>query len=325
MRLARLAGHLAAIALSLSSPTVLAQDDNYPSRPIRFLVGFAPGGPADVVARVYAEKMQSVTGQPAVVENRPGAAGILVTRLVIKAPPDGYTVMVGSGSLASVQRLNANAGYDAERELTGVGLMASTSYVIVARPDFPGSTLKDVVGYSRAGKLNYATGGAGSGPHLHLAYLLEVQAKSSGQHVPYNGTAPTLAAVMGRQVDIATVVASSAIAQIKAGAVKAIAVTGSKRYFALPEVPTVAQAGYPGFDDSSWIAVWLPAGTPRTVVNRLNDALTKIAEMPETRKRLEEMGFEREPVGSSEDLDRRLADELSKWDKAIKATRIKLD
>jgi tripartite-type tricarboxylate transporter receptor subunit TctC len=152
-----------------------------------------------------------------------------------------------------------------------------------------------------------------------------VQAKSSGQHVPYNGTAPTLAAVMGRQVDIATVVASSAIAQIKAGAVKAIAVTGSKRYFALPEVPTVAQAGYPGFDDSSWIAVWLPAGTPRTVVNRLNDALTKIAEMPETRKRLEEMGFEREPVGSSEDLDRRLADELSKWDKAIKATRIKLD
>lgn len=325
MKIANLFRYLAAIVITAAAPAALAQSDAYPNRPIRFLVGFAPGGPADVVARLFAERMPLVVGQPAVVENRPGAAGILVTRQAIKAAPDGYTAMVGSGSLASVQRLNPNAGYDAERDLAGVGLMAATSYVIIARPDFPGSTLRDVLEYSRTAKLNYATGGAGSGPHMHLAYLLEVQARSSGQHVPYGGTAPTLAAVMGKQVDIGTVVASSAIGQIKAGAAKAIAVTGDKRYFALPDVPTVAESGYPGLDDSSWIALWVPAGTPAAIVNRLNSALATIAAAPETRKRLEEMGFEREPVGSPEDLQRRVAAELAKWDKAIKATGIKLN
>ncbi len=316
---------LAAVLAGAVATPALAQGDGYPNRPIRFLVGFAPGGPADVVARLFAERMQSVLGQPAVVENRPGAAGILATRQVIKAEPDGYTAMVSSGTLASVQRLNPNAGYDALRDLAGVGLMATTSNVIIARPDFPGSKLSDVLNYSRTAKLNYATGGAGSGPHMHLAYLLEVQARSSGQHVPYAGTAPALAAVMGRQVDIGTVVASSAIGQIKASAVKAIAVTGDKRYFALPNVPTVAESGYPGLDDSSWIALWVPAGTPAAIVQRLNSALATIAAAPETRKRLEEMGFEREPVGSPEDLQRRVSAELEKWGKVIKATGIKLD
>ena len=311
-------------AAMLCNAQSYAQRGPYPSSPVRIIVGFPPGGGVDVVARVLGQKMSGIWGQPVVVENRPGAASVVGTRLAIHATPDGHSVLINSNTMVLNQIVNRNAGYDIEHDLIPVINVAWQPTIIVAAPAVPAATVKELVALARTRKMSFGSPGQGSMPHLGAAYLFGMLTKTEVLHVPYSGAAPALTATLGGQTDLAFVTMPPAVPFVKAGRLKAIAVTSAKRTLALPEVPTVAESGFPGYEVNVFSGFFMPAGTPSAAVQRFRETVLKVLAMPDIKEQLATLGFE--PADTShEDFRRLVADEIAKWTKVVKATGFKLE
>ena len=318
--LARLFASVAA-SVALSGA---AHAQSYPVKPVRFVVAFAPGGAADLVARLLGQKIGEQWGQAIVVENRGGAGGTVAAQQIAKSAPDGYTVLVTTSALPVSAALNPGAGYDAERDFVPVTLAASSPNIIVASPASGIRTLREAMDRAKSGKLNYATAGAGTTPHLSAEYLFKVLGKVDVVHVPYKGAGPAIQALVAGETELASIAISAAVPQVKGGKAIGLAVTSDKRVAALPEVPTVAEAGFPGFADYTWVGLFLPAGAPPEVVARLNEEAQKALRAPDVREKLAAVGFE--PVGSGpREFAPYLKDELAKWGKVVKETGAKAE
>jgi tripartite-type tricarboxylate transporter receptor subunit TctC len=311
-------------AALLGSEQAVAQQASYPARPVRIIVAFPPGGGVDVIARIVAQRMPAIWGQQLVVDNRPGAAGVLATRLTASAPPDGYTVLMHSTSMVIVQLANANAGYDIERQLVPVLNAGNQANIIVAAPDRPVATIADVMALSKTRKLNYGSPGQGSVPHLAAAYLFNLLAKTDLVHVPYAGAAPALAAIMGNQIDLACTTLPPGVPLVNAGKLKALAVTSARRSSALPNIPTVAESGYPGYEVNLFSAFFMPVGTPDAVINRFHDTAVKAMQTPEAKAQVATLGFDAASP-SRDDFKRQVTSDIKMWRQVIQSTGLKLD
>jgi tripartite-type tricarboxylate transporter receptor subunit TctC len=301
-----------------------AERGPYPSSPVRIIVGFPPGGGVDVLARVLGQKMSAIWGQPVVVENRPGAASVIGTRLAVHATPDGHSVLINSNTMVVNQIVNPGAGYDIERDLIPVINVAWQPTIIVSAPALPAASVGELVKLARARKVSYGSPGQGSMPHLGAAYLFGMLAKAEVLHVPYSGAAPALTATMGGQTDLAFVTMPPAVPFVKAGRLKAIAVTSARRTVALPDVPTVAESGFPGYEVNVFSGFFMPTRTPGAAVQRFRDTVLKVLAMPDVKEQLANQGFE--PADTShEDFRRLVSEEIGKWTKVVKAIGFKLE
>src|SRR6185295_11887223 len=240
----------------------------WPAKPIRVIVPFAPGGPTDIVARVAQQKLSETLGQPVLIENRAGAGGNIGAALVAKSAADGYTALLTSSAFAVNVSLSANPGYDAEREFIPTALLASQPNMIYAHPSLPAKTLGELIASAKSGKLVYGSPGSGTTPHLTAENLFRVLAKLDTTPVHFKGAGPMVTAVMAGEPGVACGAISGPIAQIKAGKLRGLAVSSGKRLAALPDVPTFAEAGFPGLEDYTWIAFFFPAGTPTPIVQK---------------------------------------------------------
>ena len=313
------------IAATLAALTTASAQD-YPSRSITLVVPYAAGGGNDVMARIVAEKMSKTLGQQIVIENRGGAGGSIATRAVAKAAPDGYTLVLGgTGTLAVNPTLYSNVGYDPRKDFAPVGLIGTGALVVLVNPKLPAKTIPELIALAKQqpGKLNYASAGVGSGIHLG-AVLFEQMADIQLTHVPYRGTGPALTDLIGGHVAIYFSSMPSAIGIAKEGKVRALAVTGPKRSPIFPELPTVAEAGLPGFETVLHYGIVAPAGTPRPIIEKLSAALREAVSAPDTKERMATDGTEPLPSTPEEyaaDIDK----EEKKWSAIVKKSGAKAE
>lgn len=314
-------GLFAALLLCLAGAS-LAQD--YPSRPVRWVSPWPPGGANDIFSRAIAQKLQEAFGQPVVVDNRPGAAGAIGTEHVAKSPADGYVLTLGSSPTHAIApSLNPALPYDPLRDFTAVTLVAVVPNVLVVNPSLPAKTVRELVALAKAkpGSLNFGSAGNGTSQHLS-AELFKVMAGVDMVHVPYKGTAPALADLLAGQVQLAFDNIPALLPHIQSGKLRALAVTPAARSQALPDLPTVAEAGLPGYDASVWFGVFAPSGTPRPVIQRLHTEIARALSAPDLKARMASMGAEVSGLGPDEfrDFWRR---EIPKWADVVKAANIK--
>jgi tripartite-type tricarboxylate transporter receptor subunit TctC len=318
----RAAATVAAAALAV----LAAAQAPYPSKPIRMVVPFPAGGTTDLLARAAAQKLTESTGQPVVVDNRPGAGGNIGAELVAKAPADGYTLLMGTvGTHAINPGLYAKMPYDHVKDFAPVILVAGVPNVLVVNPALPVNSVQELIAYGRAnpGKLNFASSGSGTSIHLS-AELFKTMTGVQMAHVPYKGSAPALQDLVGGQVQLMFDNLPSSLALIKGGKLRALAVTSAQRSSALPDVPTVAEAGVPGFEASSWFGLLAPAGTPPEVIAKLNGEVARWLATPEAKEKLAAQGAI--AAGQSpEDFARHIAAETAKWQKVVKESGAKVD
>lgn len=298
----------------------------YPLKPLRVIVGFPPGGPVDLQARVIMQKLSDALHQPIVIDSRPGADGVIGNDLVAKSVPDGYTLLYGSASHVISQILRGKAlPYDAIKDFAPVGLLTNSPYILVAGPAFPANNVTELIALAKArpGTLSYGSSGSGSMPHLAGEYL-NILARITLLHIPYKGAAPALNDVLGGQIPLTFVGPPPVMPHIKSGRVRALAVTTIKRATALPDVSTIAEAGFRDYDVAAWYGFFAPANTAPAIVGRLNRELRAIVKMPDVRERLAILGLE--PVGSTpaEHLAH-LEAELTRWTPVVKAAGLKVD
>ena len=302
-----------------------AQDD-YPSRTVKIIVPFAPGGSTDVVARILADRLGTELKQSFIVENKPGAGGNIGADAVAKASPDGYTLLMGTtGVLAINKYLYKSMPFDPDRDLAPVSYTSLITNILVVNPQVPARTVAELVALAKAdpGKLTFASSGAGSSTHLS-AELLKSMAGVDILHVPYKGSSQALTDVMANQVTMLFDNAPSSIPFIEQGRLRAVAVTSTKRLPNLPDVPTIDEAGVKGYESLSWSGIVAPAGTPRRIVDRLNAAIEKILRDPEVRQRFVALGVE--PVGGPpEAFSRHIRAEAEKWGRVVKTANITLN
>lgn len=299
--------------------------DAYPSKPIKWVVPFPPGGAMDVIARTLGDKLSRSMKQPVIIENRPGAGGAIGSGVVAKAEPDGHTMMIVSIGHAVNPSIYPKLAYDATRDFAPVSLVAIVPNVLVAHPAVKAGNVKELIALAKAqpGKLTYASAGNGTTVHL-AAELFNSMAGVDIMHVPYKGSAPAVTDLMGGQVNIMFDSVSSARPYIDAGKLKALAVTTSKRSSVLPNVPTVAESGLPGYELSGWYAVFVPGKTPKPIVDRLNAELVKALKETDVRARFTQIGAE--PVGSSpQELGATLKTETARWAKIVRERNITAD
>ncbi len=314
---------LLAVVLALCGAAAAAQ--TYPGRPIRMVVGFTPGGGTDIMARLLASKLPEVLGQPAVVENRPGAATNIANEMVARSAPDGYTLLVATSVVAINMALYKKLPYDTVRDFAPVSLFAESPNVVVVSNKLAARTLEELVAAARAkpGVLNYSSAGSGTSQHMS-GELLKLRTGTDIVHVPFKGTAPSLTAVMGGDVDISFANIPAILQHVKAGRLRPLALSGDRRSELMPEVPTVAEAGVPGGTVGVWYGVLAPAATPREVVDTLSAAIVKIAHSSDMKQRLAEQGAE--AVGSTpEAFGKLLREEVARWTEVVNAAGIKAD
>lgn len=320
--LTRSCGQAALVCIALLPCGVLAQ--TWPAKPVRMLVGFPPGGPSDLVARMVAQKLATSFGQPVVVENRPGAGGVIATEQVAKAPADGYTLIHGTiGGIAVAMSLNPNRGYDTLRDLAPITQNVTVTNILMTHPSVPVRSVKDLLALARAkpGTLNYGSSGSGTVTHL-AGELLKHLGKVDITHVSYKGSAPSLTALLSGEVDLTFENSLITLPHINSGRVRALAVTGAQRSRLLPDLPTVAEAGLPGYAASGWYGLLAPAGTPLPVITRLHTETAKALRLPDVSERLSSQGAE--PVGSTpEEFTRFIRSEIEKWSGLVKVARMK--
>ncbi len=315
----------AAVFCSIALPgAALAQA--WPAKPIRLMVPFPPGGSTDIVARIVAQKLSEKLGQSIVIENRGGAGGTIGTAIIAKSAPDGYNLAVASTSTHVVAPgVYAKLEYDPVKDFAPVGLMAVSPYLLVVNPSVPAKTLKELVALakSRPGKLNYASAGIGSTTHLAME-MLKYASATYMLHIPYNGNGPAGTAVIGGQVEVLFGSLPALLPHAKSGRARAIAVGTPKRSPSLPDVPTVAESGYPGFDASLWLAIVAPAGTPQAIIERLNRELVAIVSAADTREAFDKAGAE--PLtGTPADLAAMIRDGVPKYAQIIKTAGVKAE
>ena len=311
------------ILLSLVLSTSVAAQ-SYPSKPIRYIVPFTPGGSSDLIARAIAPKMSEKLGQPIVVENRPGAGGMLGVDAVAKAAPDGYTIgLAAAGALSSNIHLYPTMPYHPEKDLAPITNLAMIPFFLVAHPS-AASSIKELIEKAKArpGALSYGHGGQGSTMHL-AGELLNMLAKVNVQAVPYKGSAPVSGDVLGGTIPYGVVDVPSAISNVKAGKMKALAVTSKHRIAAAPDVPTFEEAGLPGYEAVGWFGSVAPAGTPKAIIDRLNAETRAALALPEVRDRVIAAGTE-PATTTPEEFAAYIREETKKWGEVIKAGNIKL-
>jgi len=295
----------------------------YPAKPLRLIVPFAPGGSTDIFARLIAERAQAPLGQPVVVENRAGAAGNIGAEAVVRSAPDGYTLLMATtGVMAINNALYKNMTYDAAKDLEPVLYVASITNVLIVPPDSPAKSVAELIALAKKepGKLTFASSGAGASTHMS-AELFKSMAGIDILHVPYKGSGPAMPDLMSGRVSMMFENAPGAVSHIKAGKLRALAQTGLKRSSALPEVPTVAESGVPGYESLSWSGIAVPAGTPRAVIDRLNKDLNSILAMADMRQKLAEQGADT-IGGPPEAFAAHIRAEREKWSRVIKTANI---
>lgn len=297
----------------------------WPNRPVKIVVPFAVGGPADVFARFLAQRLPDTLGQPFVVENRPGAGAVIGTDLVAKAPPDGYTLLLMSNTHTVNETLVGNKPYNLSRDFVGVAPINYSDLVLVAHPAVPVSDVRQMIRLAkeRPGRLNYASSGTGTPYHM-AGELFKSMSGTFLVHIPYKGSSGARTDLLGGQVDFMFDAVTTMTEQIRAGKAKAIATTGRQRSSVLPEVPTVHESGVPDYEATIWLGLLAPRGTPPAVVNRLNEAVTRITSQPDVQQAWARQGATA-MVMNAATFDRYIQDDIQKWGKVIRAANIKAD
>jgi tripartite-type tricarboxylate transporter receptor subunit TctC len=290
----------------------------YPERSIKILVGFAAGGGTDVAARIVAQKLAETIGQSVVVENRPGASGMIAAETVAKSGADGYTLMMGTQTtLAVAPALYRKFSIDATRDFVGVAKAGVSPLVLVVHPSVPARSVTDLIALAKAspGTINFGSGGLGTTPHM-AGELFSIQAGIKMVHVAYRGEAPAINDLLGGQLHLIFANLSAVIGNVKAGSLRALAVTSAQRAATAPEIPTVAEAALSGFEAATWFALVAPAGTPREIVRRLNTEVTQLVTQPDVRQRFADLGMTID-AGPPDALDAYIKSEILKWSKVI--------
>jgi tripartite-type tricarboxylate transporter receptor subunit TctC len=311
----------ATAALTLSAS--LAHTQTYPNRPITLVIPFAPGGSTTIVGRGVAEKMGELLGEKVVVDNRPGAGGTVGTKAVAKSDPDGYTLVLGyTGTLAIGPSLYKSVGYDPRKDFAPIGMIGNAPNSLVVNPSFPAKTLAELIAYAKAnpGKVNFGSAGAGTASHITGEYF----ARAAGitlVHIPYKGTGPALTDLLGGHIPMAFAPIPASHANVAAGKLRALAVTSTTRSGLLPDVPTMVEAGLPGFDASLYYGLAAPAGTPRPIIDKLNKALRDALASDEVKKQLGNDGTEITP-GTPEDYAAFIDKDEKKWAGLVKASGV---
>jgi len=325
LRLARLAALIAGAA-ALAIATMPAAAQSFPSKPIRLVVPFPPGGPLDASARLIGQKLTEAWGQTVVVDNRPGAGGNIGADLVAKSAPDGYTVVMGALSTHAVNpHLFPKMPYDAVKDFAPITLVAITPNVLVVNPSLPVNSVKELIAYAKAhpGKLSFGSGSNGSAGHL-AGELFKIDASVDMVHVPFKGGAPATQALLAGDTQLMFDNLANATPQVKAGKLKALAVTTAQRSPLAPELPTMAEAGLGGFDISTWYGLLAPAGTPRDIIAKWNAEVTRILNAPDVREKLMAQGAEPAP-DTPDQFAQFIARELAKYQRIVKASGAKVD
>jgi tripartite-type tricarboxylate transporter receptor subunit TctC len=308
---------LALLAL-FSSP---AAAQAYPSKPVRVVIPYPPGSTPDIVGRAVSGRLQKALGQPFVVENRTGAAGNIGTDAVAKSAPDGHTLLIAiNGPVAVNKHLYKNLPYDPDRDLAPISLLASAPQMLIVTPSVPADSFKTFIDYARRnpGRLSYGSVGSGSASHLTME-LLKSDAKVYLVHIPYRGFPPALTDILAGNIETMFAIIPAVLPQVRAGKIKALAVTALKRSSLAPDVPSVAELGYPQLESLAWIGLLVPAGTPRDIVTRLNSEAVRGMQTPETRDALHKQGFD-VVADSPEEFSQWIRAESDKWAKVIKAS-----
>lgn len=304
----RVTGAALALACLCAQPAI-AQD--FPTQAVRLQVAFAPGGPADTIARMIGQKLNERWNQTVVVENRGGAGGNLAAAAVAKTEPNGYTILVSTSAYAVNQTLSKTPGYSPD-DFRAAAIVATTPNLIIGAPTLKAKTLKEVIEASRKEKMAYGTAGAGTTPHLSAERIFKVEAKADIPHAPFTGAGPALQAVLGSHIPLASIAMSAGVANVKAGQVKGLAVTSKERVPALPDVPTARELGYGDTEDSTWVAFFVPAKTPQTVIDKINADVNAVLRDKSTLDQLDKIGFM--PVGgSAKDAEDYVRTETRKW------------
>jgi tripartite-type tricarboxylate transporter receptor subunit TctC len=299
-----------------------ASAQDYPARPIRMIVPFAPGGGTDINARILQDPLSQVLGQTVVVDNRPGAGSIIGTDLAAKATPDGYTILLLTSSVAVNYAVYKKLPYDARRDLTAISQVSDQPNIMVVNPSIPAKSLKEFISLvqSQPGKFTFGTPGTGTATHLATALLVS---KFNGDmiNVPYKGTGPALTALIGGEISMYLSTFASALPHVKNGRLRALAVTGAERAGPLPAVPTVAEAGVPGYVHLTWYGMVAPAGTPRAIVNTLNKAIVGVLKSEKVRKLYDAQGLNAVPTTPAE-FAKKMDEESRKWVDVVRANKI---
>src|SRR4051812_33811284 len=314
----------AGLGALLSQSALYAQ--NFPSRPVRIIVAFPPGGGTDIVARVVGQKLGEGWGQQAIVDNRAGASGVIGTEAAARAAPDGYTWFMGTmGNLTVNQHLYQKMPVDPQRDLAALSQVVAVHFVMVSHPSLPAKNVKELIALAKArpGQINYSSSGPGGAPHL-AGELLKSMARIDLVHIPYKGSGPSFTDLLGGQVSLTCDSLVQALPYVKAGKLNALAVLGSKRSPLLPNVPTVAESGVPGYELTNWFGLVVPAATPRDLVNRLYGDVSKALTHGDVREKLQAMGAD--VVGSSPDqFAAFMRAETAKWAKVVKQANIRAE
>jgi tripartite-type tricarboxylate transporter receptor subunit TctC len=315
---------LLGLAAGLAAMAGQAQTARYPDRPVKILVGFAAGGGTDVAARILAQKLTDALGQTVMVENRPGASGMIAAEAAAKSPADGYTLMMGSQTtLAVAPALYRKFGIDAARDFAGVAMAGVSPLVLVVHPSVPAQSVKELIALAKAkpGTVNFGSGGLGTTPHM-AGELFSIQAGAKMVHVAYRGEAPAINDLLGGQLHLIFANLSAVIGNVKAGSLRALAVTSAQRAATAPDIPTVAEVALPGFDAATWFALVAPAGTPREIVLRLNSEVTRFVAQNDVQQRFADLGMTI-AAGAPDALDDHVKAEIAKWAKVIKDADVK--
>ena len=313
------------MALILVFPLAPAIAQPYPHGPVRVIVPFPPGGGVDAAGRLVSQKLSEALGRPFVVENRPGANGMIGSELAAKSTKDGYTLMVNGANFVTTPSLYSKASYDPEKDFDPVSLIAHAPNVLVVHPSLPVKSVNELIALARArpGQVNFAGSGSGSTPHL-AAELFNTLAHVKMVHVPYRGTGPAIVGIMSGEASVMFMPATNAVPLVKAGRMRALAVTTRERVPAMPELPTVAESGLLGYESSQWYGMLAPSGSPADVLSLLSSQLAKIMQAPEMKQRLAGDGLV--AVGSTrEALAAHIRSETAKWSKVIKQSGARVD
>jgi tripartite-type tricarboxylate transporter receptor subunit TctC len=317
MKIRRPASALFAAAIALSAGGAWAQV-GYPVKPVRLVVPSSPGGGTDITARMLAPRLTEALGQQVVVENRAGAGTMIGIEVVAKSPADGYTLLMGLSTLAINPAMYKKVPYDAVRDFAPISQIISAPNMLVVHPSIPVKTVKELIAFTRArpGQLNYASAGHGTNPHLSMELFLSMTGLKV-VHIPYKGLAPGIVDLLAGHVSLATATMLTGLPHVKSGRLRCLGTTGAKRAAVLPDQPTIAEAGVPGYEASQWYGVLAPAQTPKEIVTRLNAEIVRILQAPDMRQRLVADGTD--PVGNSPDeFASYIKSELTKWGKVAR-------
>lgn len=320
---ARAACFVSLACVGVVSGSAVAQQSIFPTKPVRFIIPVPPGGGADLLARAIGQKLTETWEQTVVIDNRGGAGGTIAVDMAAKAAPDGHTIVMGLIASIAVNVSLIKLPYDPVADFAPITLLAVAQNLLVIHPSLPAASVKELIALlkSKPGQFNYASAGNGTSPHLS-AELFKLMTGASINHVPYKGAGPALIDLVGGQVEIYFGSLPATLPQVKAGKLRVLAVSGSRRSQIVPELPTVAEAGVPGFESNQWYGVLAPAMTPAWIVKQLNRDIITVLKLPAVRERLSGQGFE-VVANSPEDFGRYIREEIAKWAKVIKQAGIR--